>query len=54
MGAGEVMMSILPFLMFLVYVVPIIFVIWFAVSVVKLAKERNRTLQDILRKLDNK
>lgn len=43
--------SILPLLLF--YVLPIIFVIWFALTIVRLQKEKKVILQSIADKLDS-
>ena len=43
--------SILPLLLF--YVVPIGFVIWFALTIVRLQKEKNEILQSIADKVES-
>lgn len=43
--------SILPLL--LIYVLPIAFIIWFTITIVKLQKEKNEILQTIADKLDS-
>jgi TRAP-type C4-dicarboxylate transport system permease small subunit len=54
MMSVETMTSILPIALIVIYVLPIAFVIWFMISVIKLAKERNQTLREISSKLNNK
>ncbi|MFF3099914.1 hypothetical protein [Viridibacillus arvi] len=45
-------LAILPVLLF--YILPIVFIIWFAVNMVKLQKEKNEILRTIAKWLDNK
>ncbi|MGE7835261.1 hypothetical protein [Viridibacillus arvi] len=45
-------LGILPVLLF--YILPIVFIIWFAVNMVKLQKEKNEILRTIAKRLDNK
>ncbi|WP_397538495.1 hypothetical protein [Rummeliibacillus pycnus] len=50
-------MGIGPFVslfMLIIYITPIVFVIWFMVTMVKLQKENNRILQSIDEKLNRK
>ncbi|MBD8028072.1 hypothetical protein ACH0B5_11095 [Ureibacillus sp. 179-F W5.1 NHS] len=52
MGALELLTGIIPLLiLFIIYVVPIVFVIWFALTVIKLQKEQIQLLKSISDKL---
>ncbi|MFJ7698928.1 hypothetical protein [Lysinibacillus fusiformis] len=44
--------SILPIISLLIYLVPVLFVIWFMTKSISLQKERNNILRNISNKLD--
>lgn len=55
MGAFELVTGIIPILILLmIYVVPIVFVVWFALTVIKLQKEKIQLLKSIDDKLSSK
>ncbi|GKV68668.1 hypothetical protein NCCP2716_11660 [Sporosarcina sp. NCCP-2716] len=46
------MVAILPLLSLLIYLLPLVLLIWFAVTFLKQQKERNELLREISRKID--
>ncbi|QUG42152.1 hypothetical protein KD050_02315 [Psychrobacillus sp. INOP01] len=49
----EALTALLPGLLFLFYFVPVIFVIWFMVTIVKQLKAQTKLLQQIHEKLNS-
>lgn len=48
----SMMISILPILSLLFYLVPLVFIIWFVITFIKLQKEKNEILRTIADKLN--
>ncbi len=48
----SMMFSRLPILSLLFYLVPLVFIIWFLLTFIKLQKEKNRILRTIAEKIE--
>ncbi|MFT8322190.1 MAG: hypothetical protein ABF649_14925 [Bacillus sp. (in: firmicutes)] len=49
---GDIIFSLFPLLTIFLYGVPVLFVIWFLLKILKLQKEKNSILKEIANKLD--
>ncbi|MED4023951.1 hypothetical protein [Priestia aryabhattai] len=49
---GDILFSFMRFLSIFLYIAPIIFIVWFSISFLKIQKEKNKILNSIADKLD--
>lgn len=49
---GDILFSFMRFLIIFLYIAPIIFIVWFSISFLKIQKEKNKILNSIADKLD--
>ncbi|MDC7783368.1 hypothetical protein [Priestia megaterium] len=49
---GDILFSFMRLLIIFLYIAPIIFIVWFSISFLKIQKEKNKILNSIADKLD--